>query len=55
MPEDTQSVELLKLLDEAEPAAIVEEVMGVEPGEPLHEPLVETVALAQRERLDAAL
>ncbi|MDR6611625.1 mannitol-1-phosphate 5-dehydrogenase [Leifsonia sp. 1010] len=55
VPEDTQSVELLKLLDEAEPAAIVEEVMGVEPGEPLHDPLVETVASAQRERLDAAL
>ena len=40
VPEDSQSVELQKLLDEADAAAIVEEVMGVEADRPLHEPLI---------------
>jgi len=54
VPEDSQSVELLRLLDEADPAAIVEEVMGVTAGEPLHEPLTRVVAEAQRERAAAS-
>ncbi|MBW8871315.1 MAG: mannitol-1-phosphate 5-dehydrogenase [Leifsonia sp.] len=49
VPEDSQSVELRRLLDEADAAAIVEEVMGVEPGEPLYASLVETVARAQQD------
>ncbi|MFP3467291.1 mannitol-1-phosphate 5-dehydrogenase [Leifsonia sp. SIMBA_070] len=55
VPEDSQSVELQRLLDEADAAAIVEEVMGIEPGHPLHEPLTDVVALAQQDRLDDAL
>ncbi|WP_431219662.1 mannitol-1-phosphate 5-dehydrogenase [Leifsonia xyli] len=55
VPEDTQSVELLRLLDEADAAAIVTEVMGVEAAEPLHAPLVAVVAAAQRDRVDASL
>jgi mannitol-1-phosphate 5-dehydrogenase len=47
VPEDTQSVELQRLLDEAEPELIVAEVMGVERGEILHDPLVEVVRAAQ--------
>lgn len=50
VPEDTQSLELQRLLDEADASAIVEEVMGVAAGEPLHEPLTRVVAEAQRER-----
>ena len=52
VPEDSQSVELQKLLDEADAAAIVEEVMGVEADTPLHEPLVRAVSDAQQQRLD---
>ncbi|WP_158867500.1 mannitol-1-phosphate 5-dehydrogenase [Leifsonia sp. AG29] len=47
LPEDMQSVELQRLLDEAEPELIVAEVMGVERGEILHDPLVEVVRSAQ--------
>lgn len=50
VPEDTQSLELQRLLDEADASAIVEEVMGVAEDEPLHEPLTLVVAEAQRER-----
>ncbi|WP_285114689.1 mannitol-1-phosphate 5-dehydrogenase [Leifsonia sp. fls2-241-R2A-40a] len=49
VPEDSQSVELQRLLDEADAAAIVEEVMGVGPAEPLHTPLVSAVAAAQQD------
>lgn len=55
VPEDSQSVELRRILDEAEPDAVVEEVMGVTAGEPLYEPLVEAVADAQRDSRDEAL
>lgn len=55
VPEDSQSVELQRLLDGAEASAIVEEVMGVESGSPLYEPLVEVVAAAQRDRTDESL
>ncbi|MGO4534997.1 mannitol-1-phosphate 5-dehydrogenase [Leifsonia sp. 2MCAF36] len=55
VPEDSQSVELQRLLDEAEPAAIVEEVMDVEPAHPLHDPLVRAVSDAQQDRRDEAL
>ncbi|AGW40356.1 mannitol-1-phosphate 5-dehydrogenase [Leifsonia xyli subsp. cynodontis DSM 46306] len=47
LPEDSQSVELRQLLREAEPADIVAEVMGVEPGDALYEPLVAVVRAAQ--------
>jgi mannitol-1-phosphate 5-dehydrogenase len=55
VPEDTQSLELQRLLDEAEAAAIVEEVMGVRPDEPLHDPLVAVVSGVQQDRRDEAL
>ncbi|MFF1571591.1 mannitol-1-phosphate 5-dehydrogenase [Leifsonia sp. NPDC058292] len=41
--EDSQSVELQRLLREAEPEDIVTEVTAVTPGEPLYDPLVATV------------
>jgi mannitol-1-phosphate 5-dehydrogenase len=47
VPEDTQSVELQRILQEGRPEAIVAEVMGVEPGRALHEPLVAVVREAQ--------
>jgi mannitol-1-phosphate 5-dehydrogenase len=55
VPEDTQSVELQRLLDEAEPGAIVSEVMGVEPGDALFEALVAVVADAEQQRQDEEL
>lgn len=55
VPEDTQSVELQRLLDEADASAIVEEVMGVTAAEPLHDPLTQVVAEAQRERGSTSL
>jgi mannitol-1-phosphate 5-dehydrogenase len=48
VPEDTQSVELQRLLREAEAEDIVAEVTAVTPGEPLYEPLVATVRETQR-------
>ncbi len=45
--EDTQSVELQQLLREASPEDFVTEVMGVEKGEALYLPLVQTVRSAQ--------
>ncbi len=47
VPDDSQSVELQRILGDAEPEAIVAEVMGVAEGEPLFAPLVETVRAAQ--------
>lgn len=55
VPEDTQSVELQQLLDEADAAAIVEEVMGVEEAHPLHAALTAAVASAQQDRLADSL
>ncbi len=55
VPEDSQSVELQRLLDEADASAIVEEVMGVAPGEPLHDPLTAVVTKAQQDRRDESL
>ncbi|MGH1549994.1 mannitol-1-phosphate 5-dehydrogenase [Leifsonia poae] len=55
VPEDTQSVELQRLLDEADAAAIVEEVMGVAPGDLLHAPLTAVVVAAQQDRRDESL
>jgi mannitol-1-phosphate 5-dehydrogenase len=46
-PGDTQSVELQRLLDGAPAEEIVNEVMGVVPGEALYEPLVAIVREAQ--------
>jgi mannitol-1-phosphate 5-dehydrogenase len=48
VPEDTQSVELQRLLREAEAEDIVAEVTAVTPGEPLYEPLVATVRETQQ-------
>ncbi|MEY9952038.1 mannitol-1-phosphate 5-dehydrogenase [Leifsonia sp. EB34] len=48
VPEDTQSVELQQLLQRANPEDIVDEVMGVQRGEALFEPLVEVVRGARR-------
>ena len=48
VPEDTQSVELQQLLERANPEDIVDDVMGVQRGEALFEPLVEVVRGAQR-------
>lgn len=48
VPEDTQSAELQQLLQRANPEDIVDEVMGVERGEALFEPLVEVVRDATR-------
>jgi mannitol-1-phosphate 5-dehydrogenase len=50
VPEDSQSVELQQLLDEGDAGDIVVEVMGVEAGEALYEPLVQAVASAQQDR-----
>lgn len=47
VPEDSQSAELQQLLREATAESIVAEVMGVEPGETLYEPLVAVVRAAQ--------
>ncbi|MDN4613605.1 mannitol-1-phosphate 5-dehydrogenase [Leifsonia sp. F6_8S_P_1B] len=47
VPEDTQSVELQQILQEGRPEAIVAEIMGIEPGHALHEPLVAVVREAQ--------
>jgi mannitol-1-phosphate 5-dehydrogenase len=48
VPEDSQSLELQRILDEAEAPAIVEEVMGVTSGEPLYGPLAQAVSEVQR-------
>jgi mannitol-1-phosphate 5-dehydrogenase len=48
VPEDSQSLELQRILDEAEAPAIVEEVMGVTSGEPLYDPLAQAVSEVQR-------
>jgi len=48
VPGDSQSVELQRLLREAEAEDIVAEVTAVTPGEPLYEPLVATVREVQR-------
>lgn len=48
VPGDTQSIELQQLLREAAPEEIVREVMGVQPDEPLHDPLVAVVRSVQR-------
>ena len=47
VPEDTQSVELQQLLQRADAEDIVDDVMGVQRGEALFEPLVEVVRGAQ--------
>jgi len=47
-PADPQSQELERLLAEREPTAFVAEVTGVEPGHPLHAPLVAVVVAAAR-------
>jgi mannitol-1-phosphate 5-dehydrogenase len=51
VPEDSQSVELQRLLDEADPAAIVEQIMGVTLADALHAPLTAVVSSAQQDRL----
>jgi mannitol-1-phosphate 5-dehydrogenase len=48
VPEDTQSLELQQLLRRADPEDIVDDVMGVQRGEPLFEPLVRVVRAAER-------
>jgi mannitol-1-phosphate 5-dehydrogenase len=48
VPDDSQSVELQQLLRRAPAEDIVAEVMGVERGETLFEPLVEVVRAAER-------
>ncbi len=48
VPEDSQSFELQQLLQRATAAEIVDDVMGVQQGEELFEPLVEVVRAAQR-------
>ncbi|GAA1448386.1 mannitol-1-phosphate 5-dehydrogenase [Leifsonia poae] len=47
VPDDSQSVELRRILEEADPDEVVTEVMGVAAGEPLFAPLVEMVRAAQ--------
>ncbi|AAT88168.1 mannitol-1-phosphate 5-dehydrogenase [Leifsonia xyli subsp. xyli] len=47
LPGDSQSAELQQLLRKTEPGGIVTEVMGVEPGDALYEPLVAVVRTAQ--------
>ena len=48
VPEDSQSVELQRLLEEASAEDIVAEVMGAEAGDALYAPLVKVVREAQR-------
>lgn len=48
VPEDSQSFELQQLLQRATAEDIVDDVMGVQQGEELFEPLVEVVRAAQR-------
>jgi mannitol-1-phosphate 5-dehydrogenase len=47
VPEDSQSFELQQLLQRADAADIVDEVMGIQRGDELFEPLVEVVRAAQ--------
>jgi len=47
VPSDRQSVELQRLLREADAEDIVAEITAVTPSEPLYDPLVETVRAAQ--------
>ncbi|MFK4728655.1 mannitol-1-phosphate 5-dehydrogenase [Agromyces mediolanus] len=46
VPEDAESVELGALLDDLDPVSFVVRVTGIEPGHPLHDPLVERVEAA---------
>lgn len=44
---DAQSAELAELLSSLTPAELAAQVMGIEPGHPLHRPLVATIASAR--------